>query len=40
MVLKNHRMVEKAEIKDFKFPDLRHTFASYLAMSGCNLKTI
>ncbi len=34
------KAVEKAEIKNFKFHDLRHTFASYLAMSGCNLKTI
>lgn len=34
------KAVEDAKIKDFKFHDLRHTFASYLAMSGCNLKTI
>ena len=34
------KAVKKAEIKDFTFHSLRHTFASYLAMSGCNLKTI
>ena len=32
--------VKRARIKDFRFHDLRHCFASYLAMSGCNLKTI
>ncbi len=32
--------LKRAEIEDFKFHDLRHTFASYLAMNGWNLQTI
>lgn len=32
--------LRRAKIKDFRFHDLRHTFASHLAMSGCNLRTI
>jgi len=32
--------VKRAKIKDFRFHDLRHTFASYLAMGGYNLRTI
>jgi len=35
-----HYIVKKLGIKDFRFHDLRHTFASYLAMMGVNLKTI
>lgn len=34
------KAVEDAGIKDFTFHDLRHTFASHLVMSGCNLRTV
>jgi len=34
------RALTKAKISDFKFHDLRHTAASYLAMSGIDLNTI
>jgi integrase len=34
------KVVKQAGIKDFKFHDLRHTFASRLVMAGVNLKTI
>ena len=32
--------MRKAGIKDFKFHDLRHTFASHLVMAGVDLTTI
>ncbi len=32
--------LKQADIKDFRFHDLRHSAASYMAMSGCNLVEI
>ncbi len=34
------RVVDKAELEDFRFHDLRHSCASYLAMNGATLLEI
>ena len=34
------RALEKEKIKNFRFHDPRHTFASQLVMSGVDLKTV
>ena len=33
-------VLKKCDIIDFKFHDLRHTFASHLVMSGIDIKTV
>lgn len=32
--------LKKCDIVDFKFHDLRHTFASHLVMAGVDIKTV
>ena len=35
-----HTAMETAEIKDFTWHDLRHTFASWLIMKGASLRSV
>ncbi len=35
-----NKLIKELNIKDFRFHDLRHTFASWLVMKGVDLKTI
>ena len=34
------RAIDRAGVKDFRFHDLRHTFASRLVMAGVDLVTV